>query len=218
MLKATIITVIAAYLVGSINASIIISKFKKNDIRTHGSGNAGATNTLRVMGKGAAAAVVIVDALKAFIATWVAIIVSNWCSLGYPDTLVLKYFSVVAVVLGHNFPVFFGFRGGKGIVTSVAVIFAIDWRLGIIVLGVGVLAIVLTRFVSLGSLIGCVLFPLACFIRYMDAPWSYEKAVIIPATFLGILGIIRHKNNIKKLLSGTERKIGEKAQKQAVEQ
>ena len=218
MLKATIITVILAYLIGSINASIIISKIMKNDIRTHGSGNAGATNMLRVMGKGAAFAVVIIDALKAFIATWIAIFISNWLQIGYPDTLILKYFAVVAVVLGHNFPVFFGFRGGKGIVTSVAVIFAVDWRLGIIVLGVGVLAIVLTRFVSLGSLIGCVLFPLVCYVRYMDAPWSYEKAVIFPAVFLGILGIIRHKNNIKKLISGTERKIGEKAKEQAVEQ
>lgn len=211
MVIASIITVIAAYLIGSINTSIIISKIKKNDIRTHGSGNAGATNTLRVMGKAAAAAVVIGDALKAFIATWMAILISKWFSLLYPETLVLKYIAVTAVVIGHNFPVFFGFRGGKGIVTSVAVIFTIDWRLGIIVLGVGVIAIILTRFVSLGSLIGCILFPLVCYVRYMDAPWSYEKAVLIPAVFLGILGIIRHKNNIKKLIKGAERKIGEKA-------
>lgn len=211
MVTAAIITVIAAYLIGSINTSIIISKVKKNDIRTHGSGNAGATNTLRIMGKGAAAAVVIGDALKAFLATWVAILVSKWFLVTYSDALILKYLAVVAVVIGHNFPVFFGFRGGKGIVTSVAVIFTIDWRLGIIVLGVGVIAIILTRFVSLGSLIGCILFPLVCYVRYMDMPWSYEKAVILPAIFLGILGIIRHKNNIKKLMNGTERKVGEKA-------
>lgn len=211
MILAGIITVIVAYLLGSINTSIIISKIKKNDIRTHGSGNAGATNMLRVMGKAAAAGVVIGDVLKAFIAAGVAALLSGWFSLSYPDNLVLKYLAVTAVVIGHNFPVFFGFRGGKGIVTSVAVIFTIDWRLGIIVLGVGVVAIILTRYVSLGSLIGCVLFPLVCYVRYMDMPWSYEKAVIIPAVFLGILGIIRHKNNIKKLISQTERKIGEKS-------
>lgn len=208
---AAIVTVIAAYLIGSINTSIIISKIKKNDIRTHGSGNAGATNTLRVMGKAAAAGVVLGDALKAFLATGAAALIAKWFSINYPNTLILKYLAVTAVVIGHNFPVFFGFRGGKGIVTSVAVIFTIDWRLGIIVLGVGVIAIILTRYVSLGSLIGCVLFPLVCYVRYMDAPWSYEKAVIFPAVFLGILGIIRHKNNIKKLISQTERKIGEKA-------
>ena len=211
MILAGVITVIAAYLLGSINTSIIISKVKKNDIRTHGSGNAGATNMLRVMGKAAAAGVVIGDVLKAFLAAGVAVLVSRWFLLSYPDTLILKYLAVVSVVIGHNFPLFFGFRGGKGIVTSVAVIFTIDWRLGIIVLGVGVIAIILTRYVSLGSLIGCVLFPLVCYVRYMDMSWSYEKAVIIPAVFLGILGIIRHKNNIKKLIRGTERKIGEKA-------
>jgi len=211
MILAAVITVIVAYLIGSINTSIIISKIKKNDIRTHGSGNAGATNTLRVMGKGAAAGVVIGDALKAFLAAGAAALAAKWFSVTYPVALILKYLAVVSVVIGHNFPVFFGFRGGKGIVTSVAVIFTIDWRLGIIVLGVGVIAIILTRYVSLGSLIGCILFPLVCYVRYMDMPWSYEKAVIFPAVFLGILGILRHKNNIKKLMTGTERKIGEKA-------
>lgn len=210
MILAAVITVIAAYLIGSINTSIIISKIKKNDIRTHGSGNAGATNTLRVMGKGAAAAVVIGDALKAFLAAGAAALVAKWFSVTYPDALILKYLAVVSVVIGHNFPVFFGFRGGKGIVTSTAVIFTIDWRLGIIVLGVGIIAIILTRYVSLGSLMGCVMFPIVCYVRYMDAPWSYKKAVIILALFLGILGILRHKNNIKKLMTGTERKIGEK--------
>ncbi len=212
MLLASIITVIAAYLLGSINTSIIISKLKRKDIRTQGSGNAGATNTLRVMGKAAASLVVIGDALKAFIAVGMAMLVANWYNISYPDDLILKYLSLVFVVIGHNFPLYFGFHGGKGIVTSVAVIFAIDWRLGIIVLGVGVIGIVLTRFVSLGSLIGCVLFPIVCYVRYMDASMSYEKLVIIPAVILGILGIIRHKNNIKKLMSGTERKIGEKSQ------
>ena len=210
MIIAGIITVIAAYLLGSINTSIIISKIKKNDIRTHGSGNAGATNTLRVMGKAAAVAVVLGDVIKAFLAAILANIIAGWFNILYPDALILKYLALVFVVIGHNFPLYFGFRGGKGIVTSVAIIFAIDWRLGIIVLGVGVIAIILTRYVSLGSLIGCVLFPLVCYVRYMDAPWSYEKAVIIPAVFLGILGILRHKNNIKKLMTGTERKIGEK--------
>lgn len=213
MVLASIITVVAAYLFGSINTSIILSKFKKNDIRLSGSGNAGATNTLRVMGKTAAVVVVVGDALKAFVAAGIAALVAYYFRISEPSTLILKYLALVAVVLGHNFPLYFGFKGGKGIVTSVAVIFALDWRLGIIVLGVGVVCIVLTRYVSLGSLIGCVLFPLVCYVKYMDAPMSYEKMVIIPAVFLGILGIIRHKNNIKKLMSGTERKIGEKSTK-----
>lgn len=213
MVLACVIVILASYLVGSINTSIIISKFNKKDIRLSGSGNAGATNTLRVMGKAAAIAVVAGDAIKAFVAAFIASVVAHFLKISYPDALILKYLALVFVVIGHNYPVYFGFRGGKGIVTSVAVIFAVDWRLGIIVLGVGVVCIVLTRFVSLGSLIGCVLFPLACYVRYMDAPMSYEKLVIIPAVFLGILGILRHKNNIVKLISGTERKIGEKSTK-----
>ncbi len=213
MLLACVITVVLSYLLGSINTSIVISKIKRNDIRSHGSGNAGATNTLRVMGKAAAAGVVAGDALKAVVASFLAMLVAKVLSISYPDTLILKYLALVFVVVGHNFPVYFGFHGGKGIVTSVATIFVLDWRLGIIVLGVGVVAIILTRYVSLGSLIGCVLFPLVCYVRYMDVPMSYEKAVIIPAVILGILGILRHKNNIKKLIEGTERKIGEKSDK-----
>ncbi len=210
MLLACILTIISAYLLGSINTSIILSKAKKNDIRTHGSGNAGATNVLRVMGKAAAALVVIGDAVKAFVAVGIAALIGKWLGILYPDALILKYLAVIFVVIGHDFPLYFGFRGGKGIVTSVAIIFALDWRLGIMVLGTGVLCIVLTRFVSLGSLVGCVIFPLFCIAKYMDVPYSYETLIIIPAAFLGILGAWRHKSNIKKLMSGTENKIGEK--------
>jgi len=213
MVLACILTVVSAYLLGSINTSIILSKSKKNDIRTHGSGNAGATNVLRVMGKAAAALVVVGDALKAFVAVWVAALIADKCGVFHPQTLVLKYLAVTFVVIGHDFPLFFGFRGGKGIVTSVAIIFALDWRLGIMVLGTGVLCIVLTRFVSLGSLVGCVIFPLFCIAMHMDAPWCYESGVVIPAVFLGALGVWRHSSNIKKLVSGTERKIGEKTKK-----
>lgn len=213
MVLACILTIVSAYLLGSVNTSIILSKAKKNDIRSHGSGNAGATNVLRVMGKAAAALVVAGDALKAFVAVWVAMLVANWFSVGMPQILVLKYLAVTFVVIGHDFPLYFGFKGGKGIVTSVATIFALDWRLGIMVLGTGVLCIVFTRFVSLGSIVGCVIFPLFCIAMHMNYPWSYESAVIIPAVFLGALGIWRHRSNIKKLMSGTEHKIGEKSKK-----
>ena len=212
MLSAIVITAVLSYLLGSINTSMIVSKIKKRDIRKEGSGNAGATNALRVLGKSAAAIVVLGDALKAFIALGIANITAT--AFQVTDArLVLIYVAMMAVVIGHDFPLYFGFRGGKGIVTSVAVIFALDWRMGIMVLGTGVLCIVLTRFVSLGSLVGCVIFPLFCIAKYMDVPFSYETLIIIPAAFLGILGIIRHKNNINKLVSGTENKIGDKSKK-----
>jgi len=213
MLLAILLTCVLSYLLGSINTSMIVSKIKKRDIRKEGSGNAGATNALRVLGKAAAAIVIIGDAVKAFLAVGVSGLVAYYFNITVPESLILKYFAVAFVVIGHDFPLYFGFRGGKGIVTSVAVIFALDWRLGIMVLGTGVLCIVLTRFVSLGSLIGCVIFPLFCIAKYMDVPFSYENLVILPALFLGILGAWRHKSNIKKLMSGTENKIGDKSKK-----
>lgn len=210
MLLAIVLTAVLSYLAGSINTSLIVSKFKNRDIRKEGSGNAGATNTLRVLGKTAAAVVILGDAAKAFVAVLASWIVAYYCNIPVPHSLVLKYVAITFVVIGHDFPVFFGFKGGKGIVTSVACIFAIDWRVGIMVLGVGLLAIVLTRYVSLGSIIGCVLFPLFSYAIHMGEAISYEKMVLIPAIFLGALGIERHKGNIKKLMSGTENKVGEK--------
>ena len=210
MLLAIVLTAVLSYLAGSINTSLIVSKFKKRDIRKEGSGNAGATNALRVLGKATAAIVIIGDALKAFVAVLISWIVAYYLNIPAPESLVLKYIAITLVVIGHDFPVFFGFKGGKGIVTSVACIFAIDWRVGIMVLGVGLLAIVLTRFVSLGSIIGCVLFPLFAYAIHMGDSVSYEKMVIIPAILLGALGVVRHRSNIKKLLSGTENKVGEK--------
>lgn len=206
-----IISSVLGYLIGSINTSIILSKAKKNDIRNHGSGNAGATNTLRVMGKGAAALVLLGDALKAVVSILLAWLVATRLHQGAETIAYSKYLAALFTVIGHNFPVFFGFKGGKGIITSVAVIFMTDWRIGIIVLLVGVLLIVLTRFVSVGSLSGCVLYPLFVFAFNSGEPILYKEMQLVLAIILGLLGIFRHKNNIEKLLKGTESKIGEKA-------
>ncbi len=210
MILAIVITAVISYLIGSINTSLIVSKLKNRDIRKEGSGNAGATNTLRVMGKAAAAIVVIGDFLKAFLAVGASWLVAYYCNIPAPESLVLKYVAIALVVIGHDFPLFFGFRGGKGIVTSVACIFAVDWRVGIIVLSVGIIAIILTRFVSLGSIIGCILFPLFIYAIHIGESISYEKMALIPAVFLAALGVARHRSNIKKLMSGTENRLGEK--------
>ncbi len=211
MIAALIISAVAGYLVGSINTSIIVSKTKKQDIRKHGSGNAGATNALRVMGKTAAALVVLGDALKAVIAILFAKLIGHAFNLPEDALAYCAYIAALFVVLGHNYPVFFGFRGGKGIITSTTVIFMMDWRIGLIVLFIGVLLIVLTRYVSLGSLSGCVLYPVFVFIFLNETSMFYEKMHLVLAIILGLLGIIRHKSNIKKLFKGTESKIGEKA-------
>ena len=211
MVWALFISAVLGYLIGSVNTSIVLSKLKKNDIRKHGSGNAGATNTLRVMGKTAAAFVLLGDALKAVVSILLAWLVAYLFRQGPDIVAYCKYIAALTTVLGHNFPVFFGFRGGKGILTSVAVMFMLDWRIALIVLFVGVMLIVLTRDVSLGSLAGCALYPLFALAFYSSEPLLYKKMQIVLALLLGLLGIWRHKSNIKKLLAGTESKIGEKA-------
>ncbi len=211
MIWALILSALEGYLLGSVNSSIVLSKLKKNDIRQHGSGNAGATNTLRVMGKGAAAVVILGDALKAVVTFLVAIFIARAFSLNDEVTTYCKYLAAFFTVIGHIFPVFFGFKGGKGILTSTTVIFLFDWRIGLIVLLVGLALIVLTRYVSVGSMAGCVLYPLFVFAFNSGETLMYRKLELVLAVLLGALGIFRHRANIKKLLKLEESRIGEKA-------
>lgn len=210
MVISFLISAVLGYLIGSVNTSIVLSRLKNNDIRKHGSGNAGATNTLRVMGKTAAALVIVGDALKAVISILVSYYIAKRMNLGEETAIYCKYIAAFFTVIGHNFPVYFGFKGGKGILTSVAVIFMLDWKIGIMVLLVGVILIVLTKYVSVGSIAGCILYPLFCIAFYSGAALIYEKMQIVLATILGIIGVLRHSSNIKKLLNGTESKLGSK--------
>ena len=188
MVWALFISAVLGYLIGSVNTSIVLSKLKKNDIRQHGSGNAGATNTLRVMGKTAAAFVLLGDALKAVVSILLAWLVAYLSRQGPDIVAYCKYIAALTTVLGHNFPVFFGFRGGKGILTSVAVMFMLDWRIALIVLFVGVMLIVLTRYVSLGSLAGCALYPLFALAFYSSEPLLYKKMQIVFSASFGAVG------------------------------
>ncbi len=191
-----IICAVVAYLLGSINSSIIVGKlFGIKDIRKHGSGNAGATNTLRTLGKRAALFTVLGDALKGVLAILVSYLIG--------DGELCTYAAGLGVVLGHNFPVFFGFKGGKGILTSIAVIYMVDWRIGIIltVISIGIMAI--SKYVSLGSVIGAILYPVLTVIFHLG-----NLSMIIFAVIMGALAVIRHRANIKRLLSGTENKLG----------
>ena len=193
-----LICAIVAYLLGSINTSILVGKlFGTKDIREHGSGNAGATNTLRTLGKKAAALTVLGDAIKGILAIIVAWIIG--------DSAICTYAAGIFVVLGHNFPVFFGFKGGKGILTSTAVIFMTDWRIGIILTVISIAIMAISKYVSLGSIAGAVLFPVLVAIFYPG-----DMKILAFATVLGILAIIRHKQNISRLLNGTENKLGAK--------
>ena len=213
MIWAFVLSILVGYLVGSINSSIVLSKLKKNDIRKHGSGNAGATNTLRVMGKAAAATVIVGDALKAVITFFAAIGIAKGFQLSPEMTEYCKYLAALFTVLGHNFPVFFGFKGGKGILTSTTIIYLFDWRIGLMVLLLGLALIVLTRYVSVGSMAGCVLYPMFVYAFNSGETLFYEKMHLALALVLGVLGIWRHRSNIKKLLKCEESRVGDKSKK-----
>lgn len=203
--------ILISYLLGSINASIVISNLKGTDIRKYGSGNAGATNMLRTYGKTMAVLALVFDALKGILAVGAAAafqkaLAQNGIESSLTDGL--RYMGALFVVIGHNYPVFFGFKGGKGIATSGAVMFMLDWRAGLVVLTGAIAVMVITRYVSLGSMAGAVL--------YVAAPLFFNIAVdkklnywfIIVSVILAAMAVYRHKKNIVRLIHGTESKVG----------
>jgi glycerol-3-phosphate acyltransferase PlsY len=190
------ISAVIGYLSGSINTSLVVSKFYKIDIRKHGSGNAGVTNTLRILGKTAALLVLAGDILKGILACLAGYLVA-----GETGTIIGGGFSI----LGHNWPVYFGFKGGKGVLTSFAVMVFIDWKLAMITLGVFLIIVLLTRYVSLGSIVGAVVLPVMAVLLNRDI-----KNIVF-TILLGLLVIVRHRSNIERLVNRTESKLGRKA-------
>lgn len=207
---------IVAYLAGSVNSSIIISKIIGTDIREHGSGNAGATNMLRTYGKKIGVITLVLDALKGVIGVGIALLTLTFIAPLFPETandtswILMRYFCGAAIVIGHNYPIFFQFKGGKGIATSAAVIFMLDWRVGFIVLIGALLVMALTRYVSLGSIIGALLFPTGVCLYTFFIDKDYNYALLITAIFMCALAVYRHKANIVRLANGTESKLGQK--------
>ena len=205
-----IIMAIIAYLIGSINFSVIISKKVAGfDVREKGSGNAGTTNMLRAVGKKAAAVTLICDVLKGVVAIGIAIILGN--IVKDINRELLRQVAGIAVVLGHTFPVFFGFKGGKGVATSLGILLLSNWQIGLICLVFGIVLIILTRMVSLGSCTAAVLFPvLTLFINDHYTVLTEGKSgstYFIYSVILAIIVLYNHRSNIKRILSGTENKI-----------
>ena len=153
-----VIMAIIAYLIGSVNFSVIFSKkFAGFDVREKGSGNAGSTNMLRSVGKKAAALTLICDVLKGVVAIVIAIIVGNIIQDSNKELLL--QIAGIAVVLGHTFPIFFQFKGGKGVATSLGILLMSNWQIGLICLVFALVLMALTRMVSLGSCAAAVLYP-----------------------------------------------------------
>lgn len=231
---STVILLLAAivpYLIGSINFSIIISKKAKGeDIRLSGSGNAGATNMLRTYGKGWAALTLLLDVLKGAAGVLFGVALCTLCQkyiipAGSGETGIsvtahsydiinaaCPYFTLAGglfAVIGHNFPVFFGFRGGKGVATSLGVILALNWQTGLIVLAFALIIMAATRYVSLGSVMSAVIY-LAVDIAHMIFTGSFSAVRLCFDIILSGMLIVRHRKNIKRLLAGEESKLGKK--------
>lgn len=203
-----IIVAIIAYLLGSISFSVIISKKMAGfDVREKGSGNAGTTNVLRSVGKKAAVITLVCDVLKGVVAVLIALLAG--VIIKDLDKALLVQLAGVFVIIGHTFPVFFKFKGGKGIATSLGVLLIINWQIGLICLVFALLLMALTRMVSVGSIAAAVLFPvLVLFINqnYIVAEssnWSY----LIFSVVIALLVIFNHRTNLKRIFTGTENKL-----------
>ena len=201
----TIAVGIIAYLIGSINSSILISKaVMGKDIRESGSGNAGATNMLRTMGKKYAIITLIIDILKGVVALLLAKL-----AIRLGAYAVSTYIAGVAVVIGHNFPVFFGFKGGKGVATSLGVILLLDWEIGLITLIIALAIMAVSKYVSLGSIMAALVFVIIQTV-VMIVTDNFDITRFLCVLILGGLLISRHRANIVRLLNGTENKLGAK--------
>ncbi|MDQ6418249.1 glycerol-3-phosphate 1-O-acyltransferase PlsY [Paenibacillus sp. LHD-117] len=191
------IAVVLSYLLGSVSFSIVIAKWVKGiDIRQHGSGNAGATNTLRVLGKGPGILVFLLDIAKGIGA------IGFGYALG--DDEWTPVLCGLAAIVGHNWPVWFRFKGGKGIATTVGVIATLAFFPALYAGIAAIVVIAITRYVSLGSLIFAALTPL--FIIWLDFSWPLLAGALTICAF----AFLRHRTNIVKLAQGTENKLGAK--------
>lgn len=189
-------TILISYLIGCFSSAYFLGKMSKNiDIRSYGSGNAGATNALRVLGKKMGALTFVLDILKGVIAVFIGQII-----LGFNGSLLASLF----VVLGHNFPVFLGFKGGKGIATSLGALLILNWQTGLICLIIGVVFIVITKYVSLGSIMATISAPIVI----VFTSDSIDKYLYLTTLLLAFLSIFRHKTNIIRLFKGKESKLG----------
>lgn len=197
-----VIAIIISYLLGSVSFSFLLGKLTKGiDIRDHGSGNAGATNTLRVLGKGPAIVVLALDVAKGIAAVWIG----KW--LG-GDSEWVPALCGVAAIIGHNWPVFFRFRGGKGIATAIGVLATLCFLPALYAGIIAIISIVMTRYVSLGSLLFVFLTPV--FLLFLPI---YPLSLFWASLVICIFAFWRHRTNIRKLLRGEENKLGSRSSK-----
>ena len=210
-MSAYILIAIIAYAIGSVNFSVILSKKMAGfDVREKGSGNAGSTNMLRSVGKKAAAITLVCDILKGVVAILIAVIL-GWI-FKESDKALLVQIAGILVIIGHTFPIFFEFKGGKGVATSLGVLLMSNWKLGLICLVFALVLMVLTRMVSVGSIAAAILFPvLTLFVNMNILQSNYiitdGSGYLIYSILLAAIVIFNHRENIQRILSGKENRI-----------
>ena len=209
---------ILSYLLGSLNFGVILSnKLKKDDIRNYGSGNAGTTNMLRKYGKGYAFLTIVGDMLKVVAAAFIALKIMEYTpqtlnevgiDMSIDRNIFIKSFAGFFCVVGHIFPCFFKFKGGKGVATAGGMVFVVDWRIALRLLAVFIIVVAFTKYVSLGSIIMALLYPVLMFAFHRSI------ALTVIAAVFTLIVVIAHRGNIKKLLNHTENKITDKKNKE----
>ena len=209
---------IISYLIGCINTSLAITKILKigSDIRSVGSGNAGFTNVLRTMGKKMAIFTFIGDFLKGILAVWItSMIVTSSQAFQNNENLILsaKYISGMMCVIGHIYPCFFKFKGGKGVLTAWATMFLIDWRVAVVLITVFLITLLISKIISLASIMAAVSYPVSTFVICFFGDYLVTKNLYdmlfptIASLIVGALVIYKHKSNIVRLLNGEEKKV-----------
>mgnify|MGYP001625461623 FL=1 len=191
-----------AYFLGCFNGAVIVSKYiLRNDIRNHGSGNAGLTNFYRVFGGGLTFVVILCDVIKAILAVLIGTLVIGMVTGGWMGPVLGKYWAGLFCLLGHMFPCMFHFKGGKGILSGGTIALMLDWRVALVVWGGFLVLAVLTKWVSLGSIWAGASFPFATWFVYHDL------FLLILSIIIGGLIVWKHRGNLKRILSGTESKF-----------
>lgn len=223
---AMLLAAIVGYSLGSISFAIIVTRlFSGKDIRSFGSGNAGATNVLRSQGKLPAALTFIGDLAKSMLAVFLGGFFMNAVQLSpNPDmtlltynpenlTIIGSYLAGLCCVLGHIYPMFFGFRGGKGVMTILGMTLILDWRTALIALSVFIIVVLIGRMVSLGSIVAGISLPIITYVlrTYLyHQEWPTVAFCVVAMAIITAIAIIKHRENIKRIIAGTESKLGKK--------
>lgn len=202
------LTILAGYLLGSIPSGFLAGRVRGIDIRSQGSGNIGATNVTRILGKKVGILVLVLDAAKGLVAVLLVPMFFGWLFLVKQESLIAGWLPILAgigAVLGHNYTCWLGFKGGKGIATSAGVLVGLVPLALLIVLAVFLVVLVTTRFVSLASICGSVALPFAAWLT------GQKLALVVVTAGLAAMAVIKHRSNITRLLNRTEPRFGSKS-------